>query len=139
MTKQVKTAARKKKMPVEINGKELKRRRERLGMTLKDLGAALGSNGKPIPITTIWRWEDGFKIAHPRMLSRAMDSIEREAAADPSTFYARLLAHEADPENVPSPLDRFASDSGVASGRTAVKHIVRRSSSAPKSRRAAAG
>lgn len=66
-------------------GPELKARRKALGMTQRELGVALGRvgdrKGKPIPLATISRWEQGGTIEHPGMLFRALDSLEREKSA----------------------------------------------------------
>ena len=61
-------------------GQQLNERRKALGMTQRELGEALGSKGKPVPLATISRWERGGTIEHPGMLFRALDSLERERA-----------------------------------------------------------
>ena len=56
----------------EINGRELRQRRTKLGMTQEDMGAALG-----VAWNTIARWERGeLQMAHPMMIRVMLERIE---------------------------------------------------------------
>jgi transcriptional regulator with XRE-family HTH domain len=63
-----------------MTGKELRQRRERLGLSAAQLGAATGYHRN-----TIWRWERGeVRIKHPQTLDLALATLERAAADDPA-------------------------------------------------------
>ncbi len=47
-------------------------------MTQRELGVALGTKKKPVPLATISRWERGGTIEHPGMLFLALDALERQ-------------------------------------------------------------
>jgi transcriptional regulator with XRE-family HTH domain len=62
-----------------MTGEELKRRREALGLTRKQLGDRLG-----FATQTIGRWETGaLRIKRPEALALALDALECECAQTP--------------------------------------------------------
>lgn len=56
-----------------MDGKELKIRRENLGLSINALAKLLD-----VQPSSIMRWEAGSKIKSPAMLDYALQSIERE-------------------------------------------------------------
>ena len=58
-----------------MDGKALRDRRRRLGMSQRDLAHELD-----VPPNTVARWERGeLTIQHPRVLQLALNDIERQA------------------------------------------------------------
>ena len=75
----------------KINGAEIKRQREVLGLSQVQLGRHLG-----VATNTIARWERGeLKVEHPGMLSLALSALKQQEVDSPRHVSGRSLARTA--------------------------------------------
>jgi transcriptional regulator with XRE-family HTH domain len=58
---------------------ELRARLDRLGMSQSEAARRLG-----VTHAALWRWLNGGKIAHPKMLDLALQTLEREQTRPPA-------------------------------------------------------